>query len=95
MRQIRFYKEYFQVFSRLDDNATMEEVVHLFVLIKELDHEYLTDVYSELEKRKASELSVSSLFNANREIYDSNKALVRALENVAVFGKIGEQFQHN
>jgi len=93
-RQIRFYKEYYRVLSRIDDDGSMEEVIDLFVLIKELDHEYLSDVYSELEKRRASELAVSSLFNANREIYDSNKALVMALENVAVFGKIGEQFLH-
>jgi len=94
-RQVRFYKEYYRVLSRIDEGTTMEEIVDLYVLIKELDHEYLTNVYSELAHKKSQEQSVSSLFNTNREVYDSNKALVMALENVAVFGKVGEQFKHN
>lgn len=94
-RQVRFYTEYYRVLSRIDESATLEEVIDLFVLIKELDHEFLINVYSEMENRKFSEVAVSSLFNANREVYDSNKAMVMALESVAVFGKIGEQFKHN
>ena len=94
-RQIRFYKEYYQVLSRIDDNVSMTEIIVLFVLIKELDHEYLASVYSDLEQRRAPELAVSSLFNANREIYDSNKALVMALETVAIIEQSGEQFKHS
>ena len=94
-RQVRFYTEYYRVLSRIDESTTLEEVIDLFVLIKELDHEFLINVYSEMENRKFSEVAVSSLFNANREVYDSNKAMVMALESVAVFGKIGEQFKHN
>ncbi len=82
-RQVQFYSDFLSVYSS-ESPVKVEEIVTLFLLNKELNNQFLGTIYSKLAESNMPEVDISSLFNVNREIYDSNKALLNALENLVI-----------
>lgn len=81
-RQKRFYEEYSAVLKRSEDAHTSDEIVEMYLLNKELDNEFLQRINLERIDESTSEIELSTLFNVSREIYQSNKMMISALENL-------------
>lgn len=81
-RQKRFYKEFYLVLKNIDTSATMDNIVDLYLMNKELNSEFVLHMTENVNSHQISKIEISTLFNVNREVYESNKALLKASENL-------------
>lgn len=79
-RQELFYKELNLVFLHKAKIGVYEALQNLLNLADTLYREEIQDAYSN-DSTTLQEMDIATLFNMNRELYSSNKAMVLALKD--------------
>lgn len=79
------YQHFYSVIDRLDPAQTQEVLIEELAKLRRENRDFrdamLTDLYRNAGRRELSELELSTLFNVNRELHSSAKALLRALNS--------------
>ena len=80
------YQHFYAVIDRLDPASAQELLIEELARLRRENRDFrdamLADLYRNAGRRELSELELSTLFNVNRELHSSAKALLRALTSL-------------
>ncbi|HRQ64329.1 MAG TPA: Na/Pi symporter [Xanthomonadaceae bacterium] len=79
------FQHFYGVIDRLDPDQAQEVLIEELARLRRENRDFrdamLADLYRDAGRRALSELELSTLFNVNRELHSSGKALLRALNS--------------
>lgn len=85
-----FYLALYGIRDREEDSMTLEDVIALNQLSHRAHEEIHSTIYNDIRHNRIAEAHISSLLNANRELFASCRSLIGAL---AVFTLTSEQLE--
>lgn len=77
-----WYKDLHQLYQTNFQKAHFEGLADLKIRSKQNYEHFLERAYHEIQFNRFSEMEISTLFNVNREIHASNKALILAIKDL-------------
>jgi phosphate:Na+ symporter len=89
-----FYTQINNIFLLKDKKESSEKLLKLLSEIKTEHDEILNNSYKQAEKELLKEIDIATLFNINRELYSSCKAIIFSLKDYLLDATSAEEFEN-
>ena len=91
--QNQFYQHLYHIFESPGSKAHFEELAYLKKLSKSSYNRFVEKGYRRVQKDQFTDIEISTLFNVNREIHSSNKAMISAVKELLLQGPQAADFE--